>query len=75
MILMGYNPEFKIDPDQLELIENALRAEMGRLAKPSPTYLDANCEKSATAKEIRNLLGHLHNQKRWYRPKEPVPMG
>lgn len=72
---MGYNPEFKIDPDQLELIETALRAEIGRLAKPDPDYLDGKCKKREIAKEIRDLLGHLHNQKRWYYSEDNVPLG
>jgi len=72
---MGYNPEFQINPDQLELIEEALRAEMGRLAKPCPEKWNKPDPKQETAKKIRELLGHLHNQKRWYNPKDPVPLG
>lgn len=72
---MGYNPEFQINPDQLELIESALRSEIGRLAKPCPEKWNEKNPELETAKEIRNLLGHLHNQKRWYKPDEVVPLG
>ncbi|MEM9277109.1 MAG: hypothetical protein AAGA76_00890 [Pseudomonadota bacterium] len=72
---MGYNPNFRINPEQLELIENALRAEMGRLAKPVPQdWSEENVDKTAL-REIADLLGHLHNQKRWHKPKKHVPLG
>lgn len=73
---MGYNSEFKINPDQLQMIEDALRAEIGRLASPRPNYISERCSNQEEAKKIRDLLGHLHNQKHWYYPKEEtVPMG
>lgn len=72
---MAYNPEFQINPDQLELIEDALRSEIGRLTKPCPKNWNEKNPEQETAKKIRELLGHLHNQKRWYNPKDPVPLG
>ena len=66
---MSYNPTFRLNPKQLSLIEDALRAEMSRTAHPDG-------EKSVQrAKEINELLAHLHHQKSWYQPKHPVPMG
>ena len=66
---MSYNPTFRLNPKQLSLIEDALRAEMSRTARP-------DCGNSVkTAKEINDLLAHLHHQKSWYQPKQPVPMG
>ena len=72
---MAYNPEFQINPDQLALIEEALRSEMGRLTKPCPEKWNEKNPEQESAKKIRELLGHLHNQKRWYNPKETVPLG
>lgn len=72
---MGYNPSFRINPEQLELIEEALRAEMGRLANPAQMRWSNDCEHQQTARKINELLGHLHNQKRWYEPKTHVPLG
>lgn len=77
---MGYNPNFRINPEQLELIEEALRAEMGRLVKPTPQAngehpWNADEEAQQEARKIHELLGHLHNQKRWYKPKDHVPLG
>ena len=72
---MGYNSKFQLNPEQMELIENALRAEIGRLAKPTVKNWNETCPKKETAKELRELLGHLHNQKRWFTPKKHVPQG
>ena len=66
---MSYNPTFRLNPKQLSLIEDALRAEMSRTSRPES-------ERSVqSAKEINDLLAHLHHQKSWYKPKEPVPLG
>jgi hypothetical protein len=66
---VSYNPTFRLNPKQLSLIEDALRAEMSRTARP-------DCQQSVqSAKEINDLLAHLHHQKSWYQPKQPVPLG
>ena len=72
---MSYNPHFKINPDQLQVIEDALRAEIGRLSAPNASKFGKKNPKHETAKKLRDLLGHLHNQKLWYAPKESVPLG
>lgn len=72
---MGYNPNITLNPDQLELIEDALRAEIGRLASPSKPNWNEKTPELQTARELRELLGHIHNQKAWYQPKENVPLG
>ena len=73
---MAYNRKISLDPKQLNLIEEALRAEVSRLA---PSLLGsakpAAVENKQAVEEINELLGHLHNQKFWHRPKQPVPMG
>lgn len=50
---MKYNPNFKLNPDDVELIEKALRISMSYGEKEK-------CIK---------LLAKLHHQKIWYRPK------
>lgn len=47
------NTQFKLSVQDIEIIENALRA--------SP---------NARNKEVQEVLGKLHNQKNFYRPKE-----
>lgn len=72
---MGYNPKFNLNPEQLELIETALRAELGRLAKPDPEAWKKKSRELQSVQRINELLGHLHNQKLWFNPKEHVPLG
>jgi hypothetical protein len=52
---MKYNPKFKLNPDDIDLIERALRVMM--------QLPHGNKE------ECRELLAKLHHQKIWYRPK------
>ena len=64
----GYNKNFELSIKDLDLIEEALRA--SKLAK---AQADAICA-AATEKvrDIHELLGRLHNQKQFYRPKQGV---
>ncbi len=72
---MGYNPKFKLDPAQLEMIEDALREQVKSLVRsPGGVAHDGGCKKQAV-RRVNELLAHLHHQKYWYRPKQPVPMG
>ena len=54
---MKYNKEFELDLDDIDLIEHALR-----FCMKNNSHLDN--------KEINELLGRLHNQKKWYRPSK-----
>jgi len=49
------NTQFELDVDDLDLIETALRK--------------AKREADIDAREVSELLGRLHNQKEFYRPK------
>ncbi len=53
----------------IEVIEQALRAKAGRrgIAIASGNYSD---ELRKEMLEIQELLGKIHDQKVWYRPKE-----
>jgi len=56
----------------IELIEHALQGKLSRRARtvmldPEGPYTD---ELNDEIKEIRELLGRIHNQKVWYRPKD-----
>lgn len=72
---MAYNPKFKLDPAQLELIENALRAQIHCFSAWSDEVAEEREGKKEAVREISELLAHLHHQKFWYRPKQPVPLG
>jgi hypothetical protein len=82
---MKPNKNFELGVSDIELIEESLRKEIRRLneqrltltqstIKPAHHIAGVNEIDSAT-KEINNLLGKLHNQKNWYRPKEDYVSG
>ena len=73
------NTSFDLDVRDVELIENALNS---IITKQSSTIINSasnsnaeptseNCpiEIKGQIAELRDLLGKLHNQKIWYRPK------
>lgn len=79
-----YRTQFEIGLDELRLIEESLTSRVGELSQAS---LDLNAEKlrlkdcvtvdekMKELKEIRELLGRLHEQKIWYEPDSYVPRG
>ena len=76
---MGYNKNFELGLRDIELIENALEYQMSRLTEQRRTHvestivpeseLDSVKQIDAGIKELRELLGRIHNQKVWYRPQ------
>lgn len=71
---MKPNKNFELGVRDIEIIEQSLRAKAGRRGMAI-----ANGETSEKLKEemheIQELLGRLHDQKVWYKPKEFVPGG
>ena len=76
------NTSFDLDVRDVELIENALNS---IITKQSSTIINSasnsntqplsgNCsaEINGQIAELRDLLGKLHNQKIWYRPKSEL---
>jgi len=59
---MKPNTKFKLEVADLELIESALHHRLSNV--------DDDCKKT-----INELLGKLHNQKNWYRPKKGYVSG
>ena len=63
-----YNEKFDIDLGEMDLIEDALRSQIKDL---SVAATNRACEDSASRlRDVKELLGRLHNQKVFYRPKE-----
>jgi len=69
-----YNTEFKLDLNDIDIIEASLIYRLGKL-----TYRVDKVKKISSreriAKEISEigfLLAKLHHQKEWYRPKDEV---
>ena len=76
---MSPNKTFKLDIDDIELIENALRSELKKLTDHKLMYSESiikdefSIQKTENKiRKIHDLLGKIHNQKVWYRPKNYV---
>ena len=73
------NTTFDLDVRDVELIENALNSIITKQSSTSinsasnsntePTPESYPVEINSQISELRDLLGKLHNQKVWYRPK------
>lgn len=61
---MKPNDKFELNVSDIEIIENALIHKLKELS-------DENCDINENKiKKIHNLLGKLHQQKIWFRPKD-----
>ena len=71
---MKPNTQFILDIRDIEVIEEALKAKAGRrgLAIANGHTSDKLKEEM---REIQELLGRIHDQKVWFRPKGFVPGG
>lgn len=81
---MGYNKTFELSIDDLELIETALRDKQRALsaiklgvadgdAPLAPTSASGDLDE--TLRDTHDLLGRLHNQKNFFRPKAGAYIG
>ncbi|MCR9158439.1 MAG: hypothetical protein NXH80_14450 [Rhodobacteraceae bacterium] len=78
----SYNKNFELTVEDMELIEDALRTTKRSL---NTVVIDQDadplrpCENTrevdASMKRINDLLGRLHNQKNFYRPKSGAYIG
>ena len=78
----GYNRDFKLSINDVELIEEALRArgrELCRMRRALGDEEPADIEPIRVIEEDQRageeLLGRLHDQKIFYRPKTSVYVG
>jgi hypothetical protein len=63
-----YNRNFELSVEDMELIEDALRRTKRELAEKSVEA--AESETDDTVRDIHDLLGRIHNQKVFYRPRK-----
>ena len=73
-----YNRQFDLNQDELSLIETALRERSARLVDAKAVAEHGNVSQAHIEDTIRageELLGRLHNQKVFYRPKKRVYIG
>lgn len=82
---MKPNENFKLNVNDIELIERAFQKELNRLSTQRLTHiestiipehkLDSVKKIDAEVKRIRDLLGRIHHQKNFYRPKDKLYVG
>ena len=77
-----YNSKFELSVEDMELIESALRqtkSELSARAVPEAQQHDKTDDSIKDADEalrqIHDLLGRLHNQKVFYRPRRGAYIG
>jgi len=71
---MKPNKTFELSVRDIEVIESALRAKAGRRGL-AIAQGDVSVQLHEEMTEIQQLLGRIHDQKQWYRPKYFVPGG
>ena len=69
-----YNKKFELAIRDIEIIEHALRAKAGRRGL-SIAQGETSEQLKDEMHEIQELLGRIHDQKEWFRPKGFVPGG
>jgi hypothetical protein len=72
---MKPNTKFELSVKDIKIIEEALSNKVAR--RSERIFLEGEDPEILMneAKEIRDLLGRIHNQKNWYRPKNAIYVG
>lgn len=73
-----YNRNFELTVNDIDLIEKSLNDKVSRLTELRLTYIKNNVRVKQIDNEvskIQDLLGRIHNQKVWYRPKQEIYVG
>lgn len=71
-----YNDMFELSVEDMDLIEQALRQAMTVYAVETVGETeDSQHEREDTVRRMHELLGRLHDQKIFYRPKSGVYVG
>lgn len=71
---MKPNKKFELSVRDIRIIEEALRNKASRRSERIMQGEDVEMLHQE-AKEINDLLGRIHNQKNWYRPKDKIYVG
>ena len=72
--MSSYNTEFQLNIEELKTIEDSMIYRIKRLTTRRLTVKkDSSKQKiDVEVKHIQELLGKIHNQKEWWRPKNKV---
>ena len=71
---MKPNNNFELTVRDIEVIESALKSKAGRRGL-AIAQGDVSVQLHSEMTELQELLGRIHDQKVWYRPKGFVPGG
>ena len=71
----AYNETFELSVEDVDLIETALRQTKSELAGQMVEEDEVDEEIDQSVRQIHDLLGRLHNQKVFYRPKSQPYIG
>ena len=63
----AYNDKFELNVDEMDLIEDALRQQIKVVADARQEAASLDHERQL--RSMKDLLGRLHNQKVFFRPK------
>ena len=71
---MKYANSFKVNPQEMEVIEKALNYTLAVCLDELNTLPQGEEAETlrSNIREVNELLGSLHNQKNWFRPKSSV---
>jgi hypothetical protein len=71
-----YNDMFELSVADIDLIETALSQTRDALSRDMVGQSGADgSERTVRLRQVQDLLGRLHNQKIFYRPKDGVYIG
>lgn len=68
----AYNTSFDLTPEELDIIETALRDKQRQM---NDAALQGCSKTQQATRGMHELLGRLHNQKIFYRPKADAYIG
>ena len=69
---MSFNENFKMGLGEIDVIEDSLRYKLNSLSKDAVERNANDVCVNDEMEKIHSVLGQLHNQKIWYRPKTSV---
>lgn len=70
-----YNSNFELTVEDMDLIETSLRQTKAELAAQFDKTGDSAASTDDAVRQIHDLLGRLHNQKVFYRPRQGAYVG
>lgn len=76
--MTAYNPQFELSVEDVDLIETALRQSKKELSIQMvdvDAAAEVEMDQDDTVRQIHDLLGRLHNQKVFYRPRGSAYVG